>query len=225
MCTVVGFFPRGGMVDNEIFHKRRAAFGSLMEEGGVRGLHAFGICQPDAKIIKSSVLSEVAESFDPEIPAIAHCRYSTSGDASVYENNQPILSDKMALVFNGVIHMGTREEFNRHYNVECSSANDGEVFLKLIQKSREYIEEARTLPGRILEIHGDWSFAGLWMDDFTRPDTPIWVGRNGKRPLWICTDYLGAKWYASTRDIFMRAGFPEDKVHPSFIGVQKAWPR
>jgi asparagine synthetase B (glutamine-hydrolysing) len=198
MCGVVAYQPFSdeqiGVIDS-----RRAFMQSLMHESRVRGRHAAGIYQPVLgvrRFIGGSSCNEVATSFDPTLPAIAHTRYSTSGDWEEEANNQPIQVGNTYLVFNGVIHMGTREEFSAHYEVECETYNDGEVFLRLAARGWPWSE---LLDHRLQGT----SFAGCWFDWYGQ----LWAGRNARRPLWRAF-YLGAYWYASTRDIFVRAGLP-----------------
>ena len=102
----------------------------------------------------------------------------------------------IALAFNGVIHMGTREEFEREHGVKCDSDNDGEVFLRRLEN-----EEPDTM------ILGEqWSFAGCWI-----VGKRLFAGRNRRRPLYR-VDHLGARWYASTADIIRRAGGPPGEL-------------
>lgn len=191
MCGVVGYRPVQATDPKEL----RLAFCRLFEESTVRGLHAFGIYQNGAAT-RSFDREDIYSRFTPALPAIAHARYSTSGDWREVENNQPIVVGRTALVFNGVIHMGTREEFNRDFQVSCEGENDGEVFLRRMEKGEH--------PGVFLSrLSG--SFAGCWFDE----QGVLWAGRNKRRPLWRCY-YLGAYWFASTLDILRRAGFPTD---------------
>lgn len=157
--------------------------------------------------------------FDPMFPTIAHARYSTSGDWHNAKNNQPLIikvdGDSLSLAFNGVIHMGTKTEFEAEYDVKCDSENDGEVFLRKIEKgltgrhssrSHMIVETARTF---IENITG--SFAGVWLDGHD-----LYAGRNSRRPLWVAEEF-GGRWYASTADIFKRAGF--SSYEPMMEGV------
>ena len=62
-----------------------------------------------------------------------------------------------------------------------------------------YLEKGDKAADFIEGISG--SFAGVWLSHST-----LYAGRNSRRPLWACKEY-GAIWIASTKDIFMRAGF------------------
>ncbi len=137
----------------------------------------------------------IAEDFDPSVPNIAHCRYSTSGDWRVPENNQPIVVDHMALALNGVLHMGTKAEYEEEYDIKCDVDNDAEIFLRLLKKHGEYTNGQSIIDG----LRG--SFAACWL-----VGDQLWYGRNERRPLWTAVQH-GARWFASTRDILIRALF------------------
>jgi len=128
------------------------------------------------------------------------------------ENNQPLVAGGRALVFNGVIHMGTKPEFEKEFGVQCTTDNDGEVFLRMLAKADETAEGDGTRSAHddaehilnVMDQQSHISFAGCWLDLQGR----LWAARNERRPLWRAS-ILDATWYASTRDIFLRAGFPE----------------
>jgi glutamine phosphoribosylpyrophosphate amidotransferase len=217
MCGVIGYRPRGGSGNP----KAAAAFARLMGESQVRGMHAYGLYQPGVLMgeeevknyyVRSLRLEDVTKFFDPDWTAVAHCRYSTSGDWKKLENNQPLIVRDRGLVFNGVIHMGTKEEFEKAFGVHCDTDNDGEVFLRLIEQMEArhapVVFPREALPGVYTDIINtlEGSFAGCWVVDGS-----LYAGRNARRPLWR-NFHLDATWYASTRDIFRRAGFPEPEA-------------
>lgn len=196
MCGVVGYAP-----GNTAHPDAATAFVRLFEQSIIRGLHAFGIAQPLGReafeVHRSRTLADVTRVFNPLLPAIAHARYSTSGDWMVKANNQPLVVGDMALAFNGVIDMGTKEEFELRYQVKCEADNDGEIFLRKCQQGES--------PSKFInKIEG--SFAATWLKG-----GQLYAGRNARRPLWGCEAY-GAVWFASTRDIFRRAGFPVERA-------------
>jgi len=193
MCGIVGYVP--GIRPSP---DAEALFVRLWRESLVRGRHAAGLAQPSptgpnvhrALHLEADLLAQ----FDYTRPAIAHTRYSTSGDWRTEANNQPIVLGQLALAFNGVIHMGTKAEFEAAFGVTCDTDNDGEVFLRLLAQGEKPEEVLRSLSG---------SFAGVWLDSGA-----LLAGRNARRPLWRA-HALGAHWYASTRDIFRRAGIAD----------------
>ena len=197
MCGVIGYVP---MLTAEQ-HVTREAFRRLLVESSVRGLHAVGLFQVGRVYRMTGRLSETqadefVREFDPFCRAIAHTRYSTSGDWKVSENNQPIVSESYytGLAFNGVIHMGTKEEFERDLGVSCQTDNDGEVVLRKVLKGHTLREAVMSLPSSA-------TFAGCLLSGYQ-----LTAFRNAHRPLWTVEAH-GGRWFASTQDIFRRAGF------------------
>lgn len=191
MCGVVAYFPRD--VSNVFDH---VMFTRVMRESKVRGLHSFGLAHVDehaVSVVRAHSLELITDTFEPVFPTVAHCRYSTSGDWHVLGNCQPIVVGDLALSFNGVIHMGTKEEYEREFDVQCESDNDGEIFLRRLIAGQDPAEFVREMKG---------SFAGAWLRG-----GELWIGRNERRPLWRC-ESGGATWVASTQDILRRAGLP-----------------
>lgn len=183
-------------------------FAILMHEARVRGLHAFGAAwaTPVTRVVGDN-LDELLGFVDeraldvPFAALIGHTRYSTSGDWREPLNNQPIVAAGRALVFNGVIHMGTKPEFEQAFGVECETANDGEVFLRRLELGDDPLTFVRSMRG---------SFAGAWFD----PDGRLCALRNDRRPLWWARDEDRVL-IASTRDIFARAELgPPVEVEP-----------
>lgn len=206
MCGVIGYVPSEGPMPDagELFH----TFWRLFSESRVRGMHAYGIARPGF-VFRSHDFDEVWKHFDPRFPTIAHCRYSTSGDWQTMNNNQPIVVGDLALAFNGVIHMGTKEELERDFGIDLVTDNDGEAFLRRIVDDGD--TSAETFHHFIVRMDG--SFAGVWLDG-----DKLYAGRNERRPLWSSV-VSGAVWYASTKDIFTRAGFAPCQVSEMPVGV------
>jgi len=121
MCGVIGYWTYDPKPEAD------AAFKRLFSESAVRGLHAFGLYQRYSETIRAFHHDMV---FDWKLPAIAHARYSTSGDWKNHSNNQPLALSDFVLVFNGVISMGTRKEMEQAFHVELETENDGEIFLR-----------------------------------------------------------------------------------------------
>ena len=192
MCGVIGYKP---LKPNDL---QAFMFKRLFDESRIRGHHAYGLANPSATF-KSFDWEEVVEQFDPSQPTIGHTRYCQSGDWKVMENNQPLVVGNLKLAMNGVLHMGTKEEFEKAFDVHCLVDNDSEIFLQKIStgvKPRDFITS----------ITG--SFSATWLEG-----DRLWAGRNARRPLWRCKAF-DAWWYASTRDIFIRAAFREPTELP-----------
>ena len=136
---------------------------------------------------------------DIEIPnttmLIGHNRYSTSGDWKNENNNQPLELNRMFLVFNGVIDMGTKKEMEKKHNIKMKTNNDGEIFLHYLDKME---------PLKIVDKL-KCSFAGLFIKD-----NEIYCLRNNHRPLWRVVINKSV-FVASTKDIFKRSGYDNAK--------------
>lgn len=139
----------------------------VVNESDIRGLHNLGVWQKTGM-------------------GLYHTRYCTSG-----EDHQPIIVEDRALIFNGVIDMGTKEEMEEKYKVTMTTDNDGELLLRICRSVDDMIEFLRE-PSR--------TFAGAVI----KGDTMVLI-RNSGRPLWI-VETEDWKLAASTRDIFKRAG-------------------
>lgn len=192
MCGVIGYAsdsPRPSHPD---------ALRSLFYESRVRGLHAFGFSLWDGERLVTQRFLDL-KSCLAAIPLgvtrlIGHCRYSTSGDHQNVANNQPLQIAEAALAFNGVISMATKGEYERQHGREYATENDGEIFLDKFVRNDDWLE---------FVARGRFSFAGL-----TLHRGRLTALRNKNRPLFR-VDQGCATFFASTADIFQRAGFAE----------------
>lgn len=219
MCGVIGYKPFGEYVcttcggtgrvhsHNDMCWEcdggqsiQAMMFRKLFDESRIRGHHAYGIADPVISVI-SYDWRTIPTYFNPTLPTIAHTRYCQSGDWKVMINNQPLVIDSFKLAMNGVIHMGTKEEFEQAFSVKCVVDNDSEIFLQKLAEGANPLDFISSITG---------SFAATWLSGNT-----LYAGRNGRRPLWKCKAF-NAVWFASTRDIFLRAKFPEpiELPHP-----------
>ena len=194
MCAIIGYSPRATGLELRDRVELFEQFRRLARECMARGTHAFGLARwahGAIHVTKSQDIDDVLLDFEPSELCIFHARYSTSGDWREPRNNQPLVVNDFALAFNGVIHMGTRDEMERAYSVELSSENDGEIFVRCVlggEPAADFIGQMRG------------SFAGVWLQGGA-----LYAGRNERRPLWKA-ERLGATWIVSTEDILRRAG-------------------
>lgn len=229
MCGVIGYWP-GPDCDHDL---QNTMYDRLMLESRIRGTHAFGICQYDESsglliTFRSHELTEVLGKFDSGMPSVSHARFSTSGDWQMMSNNQPIVVGDRALAFNGVIHQGTRAEMEATYGVKLKAENDGEIFLRLLESYGRIPTGSDEGSGAMepveivaaLDIVNSFtgSFAGVWLN---ASDGQLYAARNARRPLWSGV-YFGALWFASTRDIFLRAGLDEEDLEEVEVGALNA---
>lgn len=192
MCGIIGYYPLASEINSDTIH----AFNCLWKQSVIRGRHAYGLAKamPNGYILVGRTFEarDIPLLFNPMYPTIAHARYSQSGDWRDMANNQPIVAGSLAVAMNGVIHMGTKQEFEAAFGVTCQADNDSEVFLRRL-------EQGQSASAFLLEATG--SIAVVWLQD-----GHLWAGRNERRPLWYAEEF-GAIWFASTADIFHRAGF------------------
>ena len=192
MCGIIGYASDSPKAS----HAKQ--IGSLFSESKIRGLHAFGFSWLNGNDLTTEKFSNVNRCIEslPGLTSrlIGHCRYSTSGDYQDIENNQPLQIGQAAMAFNGVISMATKKENERKHGRQYETDNDGEIFLDKLTSDDGWEE---------FVARGKFSFAGLVLKD-----NKIIALRNKNRPLYrVGSD--GATFFASTRDIFKRAGFCE----------------
>lgn len=168
---------------------------NVLKWSRIRGLHAFGYayyCENELIYHKFTNYNQFCQSIIENKPVkfIAHFRYSTSGDWRIMENNQPIILNKSALVFNGVIDMSTKEEMESKWKCTLNTENDGEI--ALIQYNLGKIDDLIDNKTR--------SFAGL----FLNKNNEIVAIRNRRRPMYVGKQD-NCYYLASTYDILNRS--------------------
>lgn len=190
MCGVVGFSGSPTAESKYLFMR-------LCRESTIRGEHAFGfayINDGEMVVKKSRNLDELLAELPERLPSkiIFHNRYSTSGDADNMENNQPIVIDGSALVFNGTIDMGTKEEMSARSGYDLLTDNDGEIILRDVINGFTF--------DRLLDSKK--TFAGIYLGS----SGEMFAFRNELRPLHALWSPDG-EFISSTKDIALRAGF------------------
>ena len=200
MCGVVGFVgqPETGS---------RERFIALCRQSCIRGVHAFGIAwhtpSEGLRVVKGLNFKEVMNAVPDPLPhaIVFHNRYSTSGDFRIMENNQPVSVLGVALVFNGTVDMGTKEEMEARTGYQLTTDNDGEIVLRDFLNGMAF----RRISG---STHLT-SFAGLVID----AEGKVAAFRNEMRPLWAFKE-SACTFICSTRDIALRAGFDANNGNP-----------
>ena len=191
MCSIIGY---SGEYDKKLVEQ-------LMFNSRIRGLHSFGYSFfEDKELVTKKFLDykKFIDNINKDKPTkfIAHFRYSTSGEYTNQENNQPIVKNGSAMVFNGVIDMGSKKELEEKYKTKLISCNDGEVVLNIFNQAAEEVRD----------FIKNKTFAGLFLKD-----NKITVIKNRLRPC-----YLGVKndikVIASTKDILKRSGIENAKT-------------
>lgn len=191
MCGLVGYATL--YKDN----RHSIHISKLFMESSIRGLHAFGCAYwhtGGVDIAKYSTRENMQRFITTNTfeDVIIHSRYSTSGDWHDMRNNQPLCVGGYHLAFNGVISMMTKLEMEQEHGVALETDNDGELFIHYLMRNGDNAAASF--------IANNGSFAGLWYN----PDGVLYAIRNEHRPLWYVLKN-GYVYYASTRDIIMRA--------------------
>ena len=182
MCAVVGAYSKD-KVNLELFQK-------VMLQSMIRGKHASGIAWNDNGKLAYRVISDSANFLEfkniETNMIIGHARYSTSD----LNFNQPITSDKIAIVHNGVISQENPNTWKAIYGYNFKTRNDSEIILRSYENKKHP-----------LQLNG--SIATIILDMTNKPT--ILFFRNEQRPLYYSTDkdiYI-----ASTKNILERSGF------------------
>lgn len=223
MCGIIGFRQLCGEQPHPEF---MGFLEALLVESQIRGKHATGVAWAHAGKIRCVKAPVDAETFITDsseggwqefraanpAAAILHTRYSTSGDWQTNANNQPLKTNQLAVVHNGLVSMATQEEFESAYGVATKTANDSEILLRTVLEF--YNESPESGPdtasitkalaaalGEIHEVHPPIFACGL-LD----AQGNVVAVRDHIRPLWFF--YIkpwGVLGFASTQDIIKRA--------------------
>jgi len=195
MCAVIGCYLQQPTKEQIETLKR------IFLESQIRGRHATGLSVLKNNKPWSIVLPQPAEvmveqfqwgslSSEGTLALIGHCRYSTSD----LRYNQPLRTDNVAIVHNGVITQDPPELWDR-YGYELETSNDSELLLRSVVAGNEPLTEFVNASIAALELHKGGKMR--------------WY-RNVKRPLYT-TKVDNGYFITSTKDIALRAGL----VNPS----------
>lgn len=192
MCGLVGvLLPK--VTESDLLLVKRLFF-----ESRIRGKHATGLSYVHTHIIYTIKEPVPAEQFiqqhnfnqyldwDGSLHLIGHCRYSTSDLAY----NQPLATDHISIVHNGVVSQEMPENWKQLYGYDCDTKNDSELLLRALEQESCVLTEWQNSSLAVLELRADGS---------------MWAYRNGKRPLYV-TKYKDGFIFTSTADIAERAG-------------------
>jgi len=188
MCAVIGVDLKNPSVDD--LHLVMNVF----LESKIRGMHATGLtflC--DSKLVtliaplpadKFSPIENLSDMVDNNtLKLIGHCRYSTSD----LEYNQPLYTNDVAIVHNGVISQELPENWEKLYGIATKTKNDSELLL--CTTGADPIRYWANASIAAIELHRSGVMKAY---------------RNGKRPLYV-TKLDNGVIYTSTADIMHRA--------------------
>ena len=190
---------------------------AVLLESQIRGKHATGFAYASEGALHSAkaplpadefIFTEDWQRFMRKRPAAAilHTRYSTSGPSEDNANNQPLLTQDIALVHNGLVSQDTPEHYAEQYTVHVETENDSEVLLNLVDviKGHFDISLSGAVAGALKKVRTveDPIFAMAVL----HKDGEIVLSRDHLRPLWtLWIEELNVEVFASTRDILQRA--------------------
>lgn len=187
MCGVIGVYL------NDVKEKDLQEIEQLFVQSQIRGKHATGVTylkEGNLTTIKEPVAAKEFVSdidfadfvrSDGSLVLIGHTRYSTSD--LMY--NQPIESEDIAIVHNGVISQEPIED----WEFRCKTKNDSELILQVYLNTESHP----------LEMYHDRSMAVCSLGS----NGTLTAFRNHERPLWYLNRGNGVV-FASTRDILNR---------------------
>ena len=182
MCAVVGAYAKD-KVNLESFQR-------VIVQSMIRGKHASGIAWNDNGKLAYRVISESANFLEfkgiETNMIIGHARYSTSD----LNYNQPITSDSIAIVHNGVISQENPDTWKAIYGYDFKTRNDSEIILRSYENKKHPLHLTGSMSTIIL--------------DLTNKPTMLFF-RNEQRPLYYSTD--SGIVVASTKNILERSGF------------------
>lgn len=201
MCAVIGCLVKNADSRCKYF------LTNLFIESKIRGQESYGyyilnrnipVPQWNSNALSIKVRQRIQALEDHTI-ILLHCRYSTSGNTG-----QPIINRNTGLIFNGNIHMGSKEEIEKEFEIKMETDNDGEVFLNYLT-SRKHLN--------IID-DPDVSFFGAWVQNRC-----LYTARNARRPGYIYRENSNT-YLVSTKDILKRAGGDVFKAIPIPTGKE-----
>lgn len=193
MCAIIGVVLDNPSSDELESVKR------VFLESRIRGMHATGISfikNGEVRTIKeaipadefiSSYMSDMEQFVeDGKLFMVGHCRYSTSD----LQYNQPIATQNVSVVHNGVITQELPEKWKDIYGYDTETHNDSELILHTIKEGKSPLEEWSDSSLAVIELYEDYRMRFY---------------RNGKRPMYL-TNMPSGSIITSTRDVPLRAG-------------------
>lgn len=189
MCGVIGAYSSKG-VDIQKFQ-------TLLIQSMIRGKHASGIAWNNKGKLSYRIIDEPANflsfsNIETDM-IVGHARYSTSD----LNYNQPIKSEKIAVVHNGVISQAQPDTWFDHFGYKCTTKNDSELVLRSWEDNKHPIEKYK-----------DSSIASIVIDLTNSPKMNFF--RNEKRPLWF-SEQDDSYYIASTKNILERTGIEKQE--------------
>jgi glutamine phosphoribosylpyrophosphate amidotransferase len=171
----------------------------LFIQSMIRGKHATGVSYVKNGKVFTDKKSVPADEFinnqnledwtneDGHLYCVGHIRYSTSD----LRYNQPMASDKLSVVHNGVISQELSETWESTYKLRTETSNDSELVLRAMEENLNPLQHFDPASMAVCALYNDKRLIAY---------------RNGERPLYYTYGTNGFV-FASTADILKRAGF------------------
>jgi glutamine phosphoribosylpyrophosphate amidotransferase len=170
---------------------------NLFLQSMIRGKHATGVSYvKDNKVhtIKEPIPADefidkqnlkTWKNEDGNLYCIGHIRYSTSD----LRFNQPLSTDNLSVVHNGVISQEPSDTWNQLFGYETETANDSELVLKALEKNDNPLVVFHPASMAVCTLNSNKVLSAF---------------RNHERPLWFYADPRMTI-FASTADILKRS--------------------
>jgi len=181
---------------------------SLFIQSMIRGKHATGVSYvkngrvntikdpiPADEWIKKQDLSEWRNE-DGNLYCVGHVRYSTSD----LRYNQPMSTDKLGIVHNGVISQESPSTWGSIYGLKTETANDSELILRAMEEEINPLEHFHPASMSVCALYDDKRIVAF---------------RNEERPLYF-SFANNITVFASTADILKRSGVKEATKVPMY---------
>ena len=171
---------------------------SLFIQSMIRGKHATGVSYVKNGIVNTIKESIPADQFimnqnledwkneDGHLYCVGHIRYSTSD----LRYNQPMASDKLSIVHNGVISQESHETWEDKYKLRTETSNDSELVLRAMEEDLNPLQHFEPASMAVCALYDDKRIVSF---------------RNAERPLYYSYGGNGIV-FASTADILKRSG-------------------
>jgi len=185
MCGIIGAYSKNGININH--------FQNLLLQSKIRGQHATGLAWIEENKIKTEIISKPANELQQlnikTNMIIGHTRYSTSD----LNYNQPMFSDHVAIVHNGVITQSNPDTWETKYKYKFKTKNDSEIVLKYWEDNKHPLTECQNSSMAIVVLNAIKQTMHFF--------------RNEYRPMWYSLDNEDI-YIASTQNILKRANIP-----------------
>lgn len=180
-------------------------FIEILKQSMIRGKHATGVAWHDTGVVKQKIISKSADYMELENiktnMIIGHTRYSTSD----LKYNQPLYTNDIAVVHNGVITQENPKNWLQRFGYHCDTKNDSELVLRCWEANKQPLTEYffSSMAVALIDLRKEHKMAFF---------------RNEQRPLWY-SQSNGNTYIASTKNILYRSKINGDyiKTKPCYL--------